>query len=293
MDMQKYKPFHPSNIFAPSNSWEFLGFAILSFNLALVTQGNPLNVVLGLSFVIICFVLWYFHDRRRRQNTVISVSRGRPKPAKGLILLMSPFSPRNHKLNNLSELQEKIQHILNKEMVSRLDFAGINFEKSNLETQFRAIEYHASFSTLRDIWLICTTSEQNQTGSQTSAALLQHYVEMRYGKERFDFHRGDSLTVHEQDYEALWQTAERIFQTSGYRDEVMIADVTGGTKIMSIAISMACVPPNRNMQYMDARRDWQGNPLAAGEMTPVMINFDPILFQEEAQGQQNKFNPAR
>ncbi|NJM49236.1 MAG: hypothetical protein HC860_26210 [Alkalinema sp. RU_4_3] len=48
----------------------------------------------------------------------------------------------------------------------------------------------------------------------------------------------------------------------------MIADITGGTKMMSVAIAMACVAPKRRMQYVD---------MAGG--LPVVLDVDPIFYQ--------------
>lgn len=48
--------------------------------------------------------------------------------------------------------------------------------------------------------------------------------------------------------------------------------------MMSVALAMACIPPNRKMQYMDSERDWQGQPLGAAGTRPVVIEVDPILY---------------
>ncbi|NJM69632.1 MAG: hypothetical protein HC862_05050 [Scytonema sp. RU_4_4] len=48
--------------------------------------------------------------------------------------------------------------------------------------------------------------------------------------------------------------------------------------MMSVALAMVCILPRRQMQYMDSQRDWQGNPLPKGEMKPVVIDIDPILY---------------
>jgi hypothetical protein len=82
------------------------------------------------------------------------------------------------------------------------------------------------------------------------------------------------------DYITLWQLGEQIFHEAGYQNEVLIADITGGTKMMSIALAMVCIPPKRRMQYMDSQRDWQGNPLPKGEMAHVVIDIDSILNSE-------------
>jgi hypothetical protein len=48
--------------------------------------------------------------------------------------------------------------------------------------------------------------------------------------------------------------------------------------MMSVALGMACIPPKRRMQYMDSQRDWEGNPVSAGDMQPIVIDVDPILY---------------
>jgi hypothetical protein len=75
--------------------------------------------------------------------------------------------------------------------------------------------------------------------------------------------------VAEYDYEQVFQTCDQIFRQSNYKEEVMIADITGGTKMMSVAIAMACVAPKRRMQYVD---------MAGG--LPVVLDVDPIFYQE-------------
>jgi hypothetical protein len=49
--------------------------------------------------------------------------------------------------------------------------------------------------------------------------------------------------------------------------------------MMSISLAMACLPPRRKMQYMDSKRDWKGEPLAQGDIKPVVIDVDPILYK--------------
>lgn len=276
----QYLPTKPSNILAPTNPFEFLGFVLFSFMLALVTGGKAVGVALGLSFILLVFAVWCFYDVQRRKRTVISVSRGQPEAAKGLILPLSPYNPRSAELSDKELLQKRVDGVLDRIDLSKSMFDEINLLGSNLAPQIEAIDYHASRGKLRDVWLLCTTSEQNPTGSKTSAAILKRYIQLLYGTQRFDVHQGDQWTVHEQDYGALWKMAEYIFRTSGYQDDVIVADVTGGTKMMSIAIAMACISPRRRMQYMDGQRNWQGEVLEKGEMTPVLINFDPILYQE-------------
>ena len=47
--------------------------------------------------------------------------------------------------------------------------------------------------------------------------------------------------------------------------------------MMSVALSIACISPKRRLQYMDSKRDWQGNPLQKGEIKPMLIEIDPVI----------------
>jgi hypothetical protein len=158
-----------------------------------------------------------------------------------------------------------------------LDFEAINLFGSNLLPQIRAIEYHLRKDSLQEVWLITSESYDAVKGSEGAAAILECYLRWQYGNRQLAIHR-QNLTVKEFDYQRLWQVVEQIFSQSAYKDEVMVADITGGTKMMSVAIAMACIPPKRRMQYMDSQRDWQGNPLKDGEMLPIAIDVDPILY---------------
>jgi hypothetical protein len=109
------------------------------------------------------------------------------------------------------------------------------------------------------------------------------FVPMQYGTERLEIHR-ERLSIRDYDYAGLWQLGEDIFRQSGYKSEFLVADITGGTKMMSVALAMTCVPSKRRMQYMDSQRDWQGNPLHQGEMRPVDVDVDPILYSADADG---------
>jgi len=148
---------------------------------------------------------------------------------------------------------------------------------SNLLPQIKAVEYHIRQDSLRDVWLISSESYDTTKGSEITAAILEKYLRFQYGQQRLDIHT-KNLSVKDYDYASLSQLGEKIFREAGYKDEVLVADITGGTKMMSVALAMACIPPGRRMQYMDSQRDWQGNPLAKGQMSPIVIDIDPILY---------------
>lgn len=290
----KTVPLKPKmeGLFSPRSPIEFIGFAAVNAIIGLVSAGN----LLALLFVPALAGIWYLYDRRRMRQKVAStrfpVDREPPNPSKGLILLLSPYSTFDVELKcNRTQLQQAMQHICDTDsaQLTDADFDTIGLQNSNLQPQIKAIQYHLAPGVLRDVWLLTTQSYDDEQmsgeiteyrrvdGSDTAAMILKKYLERQPDTVRYTIHSGSDFSVKEWDYSQIWQLAEQIFRTSGYKNEVMIADITGGTKMMSIALAMACLPPKRRMQYMDAERDWQGNPQPQGKLSPVMIDIDPIV----------------
>jgi hypothetical protein len=279
MTLQPKKRPKLENMFAPRSPLEFVGYSIVGTMIGLFSAGNPI----GLIGVPGMAILWWWIDRQRPQREVkIVIEKERPTGAKGLILLLSPYSSRNPDLQDSVKLQSLIDEIINipTENLKEEKFQDIGLSNSNLMPQVKAAEYHVGQGKLRDIWLISSESYESVKGSELTAKILEKYLKCLYGSQ-LDIHCGAQYTVRDYDYTKLCQLAEDIFKTSGYRDEVVVADVTGGTKMMSVALAMACIPPTRRMQYMDSQRDWQGNHLAKGNMEPVLIDVDPIFYSSQ------------
>ena len=222
-------------------------------------------------------------------------TKERPTGAKGLILLISPYSPRNQTLQDPNILSPKMESILqkNSSALTEEDFNEIGILHSNLRTMIDAVAFHGDKEkSLRDVWLITTEAESVEPGATTlrgpgseqAGNLLEKYLKFKYA-EGIVVHRkeprGEGLCVKPWDYETLCQVAESIFRNSGFKEDAILADVTGGTKMMSVALAVASVPRTRKMQYMDSMRDWQGNPVEKGSTEPVVIDVDPILYQGE------------
>lgn len=281
--------FDFEGLLSPRSALEFLGFAAINAILGLVSAGNPI----GLVSVPVLAVAWWWVDRQRDRQRRLGfvVEKKPPQAAKGLILLLSPYDPREAHLRQEQILQPLVDRLLQSPHPTSSDFESINLFRSNLLPQIQAVDYHATQGTLRDVWLITTLSYETQRqtetglesmtvkGSEQAAAILMHYLRSQYGNDRFDIHFED-LSVQEWQYDQVCQKAENIFRRSGYINDVIVADITGGTKMMSVALAMACIPPRRRMQYMDTQRDWQGNPVAQGEVKPLLIDIDPILYTE-------------
>lgn len=267
------------NFFSPRSPIDFLGFSVLGVIINLLSGANPL----GFIGVLVLFVYWSWSDNRRNrlisERLGASVDKKEPvQGAKGLIVLLSPYSPRLESLRDEKQLTPLIEHFLNtpNENLQLADFENIGLFDSNLLPQIKAVEYHLEKGNLRDVWLITTKSYDKVKGSEITAQILSKYLIQQY-RQRLEIHSQD-LSVEDWNYQKLWSLADKIFCESDYKDEAIVADITGGTKMMSMALAMACIPSKRRMQYMDAQRDWQGNPLPAGEIQPVGISVAPIIY---------------
>lgn len=267
------------NIFSPSSPWEFLALATITYLINLLSAGNPVGIV---GILVVALLFWWV-NRRFSPPIALATKKQAPEGAKGLILLLSPYSPFDPHLKNSSVFDsclEKLRQIPSEQLVQE-DFDEIGLLNSNLVPQVKAVEYHYQKEKLKDVWLISSKSQATETqsirGSEVTAEILDRYLAMKYAKAKFEVHH---YSVDPADYQGLTNVVDEIFRSSGYKNEVIIADITGGTKMMSVALAMACVPPKRKMQYMDTKRDWQGNPLPKGAVSPVVIDVDPILYSE-------------
>ena len=266
---------------SPESSISFLGFVLINTCTALIpnlfSSWDKAGYI-GLAGITLTFIYWFILEslkKRRLNKLALSVIPQEPQPARGLILLLSPYSQgRNSKIDP-GELQNKISYILRTpiENLVKADFEAIELFNSNLVPQIKAVEYHLQERRLRDIWLITTKVE----ASALSATILEQYLRFQYGTQLKVY--SQSYCIDDWNYKQLCELGEKIFRESGYKDEAISADITGGTKMMSVALAMACLRPGRRMQYMQSQRDWQGNPLEKGVMTPVGIDVFPILYQ--------------
>lgn len=269
-------------LFSPDTPVMYSGFILLTLALAKAVNYIPTSVdtlLLGFVGAVALVVAFAHRNRQRRQLQLLTftVSRQPPSGARGLILLVSPFDPRVQALRDPEVLQPKIATLLARpaETLSAEDWETVNLMGSNLRPQVEAVRFHMEQGRLHDVWLIHSERDETAQGSGTAAQLLEQYLQRHYSSIRV--HR-DGYGVPAWNYGELWKKAEEIFRTSGLANEAIVADVTGGTKMMSVALATACVAPGRRMQYMDTERDWQGQPLGRGTSVPVMVDVEPLLY---------------
>lgn len=269
-----------------SNPFNFIGLALLSLLFSKLSDGHIIAIIL----VVLIALLWWLANVFLKRKTQYITDDQKPEPVKGLILLISPYSCDK---SEIEPLLKKIYQASPQEL-QKEDFDAIKLFDSNLLPPIKAVEYHSAENTLKEIWLITTLTYQMKhpetgelidiKGSENASLILEKYLNFKYG-DKLEIHRqefkGKSLTVKDREYGTLSELIDHIFRKSGYQPSSMIADITGGTKRMSVALAIACLPLERKMQYMDSQRDWQGKPLSQGNIQPVEIDINPIVYRNK------------
>ena len=277
-------------LFSPRSPAQYVFYFLLAFAINRVSNRFPAwsdQLFMGFLVCLFAFV-WWVNRRAAALPAVVSLSKQPPERVRGLILLVSPYDPRDPAVKNAEAFTLNVRQVLEKPAAELTDgdFEAIGLARSNLWPLVKAVEYHATGDVLRELWLITTRTEFEKKegmptvpirGSEEAAALLAKYVAHRHGSQ-VRVHREGLELEGAWDYVTLWRKAEEIFRRSPYKAEALLADVTGGTAMMSVALALACVAPGRRMQYMHTGRDWQGQPLPDREPVPVVI--DPGIVGE-------------
>ena len=230
-------------------------------------------IILGLILVGMYLISRYIY--RQRHRPVIEMQEKQPVGKAGVILLVSKINPRQ------DVDKQQFEENLNKIKNSNLEELSIDdFElliSSNLKPPLKAIEFHCKQGTLRDCWLISTQDDGQEKGSIDVPPILEKWCKVRNPDGNVQYHYGEDLCIHPRDYIKLWDLVDGLFESATYKPEHIIADITSGTKPMSVGVALACLPEKRTMQYMNSRRDWRGEPLQRGEIVPILIDIDPYL----------------
>lgn len=284
----------------PFTGRELLVFAIFNVVLSQLSglfgqllDASLLNILSAVGVLALMSAFGYLSRKREkeRQQQLRSVTfqprkDDRPGKTRGMILLISPYDPRDRAIASSDAFRQALEKILSSgnQKLPVEEFNNINLPSSNLAPQLKAVEYHATQSALKELWLIATNSVTGKDGKPTggsegAATILTKYLNMKF----------PSLVIHppvrvdDWDYKAIWESVEEIYRTADYKDELLVADITGGNKIMSVATALACIPPKRRLQYIYSQRDSFGRPLEGGQIDPILIDVDPILYGAQKQ----------
>jgi hypothetical protein len=269
----------------PRSKGQFIAYVSLAILINILSnqlEFHPaISIALFVGLFAYIYLAEYHYTRKQIENFSLSIVKENPQPAEGLILLLSPFSTDSTSVNR-EKLQSNIKKILSSEFPDIELFKTIGLSPSNLDPIIAAIDYHIQQKTLKVIWLIASktvtlVNDVEIKGSEDAARLLTKYLTIKYPDYQLSVHDAQN-NVASWDYKGLMTIIEQIYRKAKIKPEHILVDITGGTKMMSVAAAFACVAPNRKMQYIASDRDWEGKPIQNGELEPVLIDVDPALY---------------
>jgi hypothetical protein len=117
-----------------------------------------------------------------------------------------------------------------------------------------AVQYHLLQKTLERVWLVPSNNiESDKFGEGTQPLAEQIKTECeelarQHGRDiEVIIHRAGVSPGDSQD---TFDYVNRLFRNGGFEPREIIADFTGGTKPMSVGMIMACLPSQRELQYV-------------------------------------------
>lgn len=147
---------------------------------------------------------------------------------------------------------------------------------SNIDSAMFAIEYHfREKATLESVWLL----PSNDVAADEFGSGTRHIAEkIKERCEQVAAEAGRSLVVEihptgvsPADSQDTFDYVNRVFRQRRYEQTELIADFTGGTKPMSVGMIMACLPAQRELEYVPYNRD-------TGSHGPFLVDYQHRAF---------------
>ena len=154
---------------------------------------------------------------------------------------------------------------------------GLIILVSNPASAEFAIRYHfVEKQTLERVWLIPsndTHSAEFGSGTRPKVNIITDLAQSLADAEgrplTVEAHEGGVSPADAQD---TFDYVNRIYRRSGYEPDEIIADFTGGTKPMSVGMIMACLPAQRELEYVSF------NPVEKISHGPYLIDYQHRAF---------------
>ncbi|MFH1635175.1 MAG: hypothetical protein ABIG63_14375 [Chloroflexota bacterium] len=119
----------------------------------------------------------------------------------------------------------------------------------NLYVPWQIIEHHQS--ALTHIWLLSTLASMS-TANELLSKIKNQWPRIRV-------HSLEETIVDADNIERTWEMVEKIYSVwapdLGLQPCDVVSDITGGTKMMTAGMTLACASPERNMEYVYTPRE--------------------------------------
>ncbi|HKZ78457.1 MAG TPA: hypothetical protein VI750_05920 [Pyrinomonadaceae bacterium] len=152
---------------------------------------------------------------------------------------------------------------------------GLILLVSRPESAMHAVEFHFQDGSgpLETVWLIPSNGQEaDRYGGATwevAEAIREHIKELSNNRLRVEIHE---TGVSPGDAQDTFDYVNRIFRRRTYNSSEIIADFTGGTKPMTVGMVMACLPRDRELQYVPYNK-------TTGQMDgPYLFDYEHSVF---------------
>jgi CRISPR-associated protein (Cas_Cas02710) len=153
---------------------------------------------------------------------------------------------------------------------------GLIILVSNPNSAMQAVRYHFEENgPLERVWLIPSDDRESEKFGQSSIAIAKEIetqcVALAAGVNR-KLDVKISSEVSPGDAQDTFDHVNRIFRIAGFTSHEIIADFTGGTKPMTVGMIMACLPRERDLEYVPY------NPQMKEMHGPFLIDYQHSAF---------------
>ncbi|NJL02196.1 MAG: hypothetical protein HC910_17125 [Spirulinaceae cyanobacterium SM2_1_0] len=135
---------------------------------------------------------------------------------------------------------------------------GLILLVSNPNSASYAVEYHfVQKGTLETVWLLPSSDDESGRFGRSTRGTAE---EIRAACEALAQAQHRPLQVYilrgvsPGDAQDTFDAVQQIFRRSAYEPGEIVMDFTGGTKPMSVGAIMACLPAERQLQYVPLNR---------------------------------------
>jgi len=148
---------------------------------------------------------------------------------------------------------------------------GLILLVSKPESAMYAIAFHYQQGELEQVWLLPSDgSDAKQFGASTlpkAQEIQQRCMQDFPGLQVEVIERG----VSPADSQDTFDWVNRIYRQSRYEPSDLIADFTGGTKPMAVGMIMACLPAERELEYVSYTQE-------SGSQGPFVVDYQHRAF---------------
>ncbi len=176
------------------------------------------------------------------------------------------------------EFNLRAMHIIGGDLTLPSRKRGLIILVSNANSALHAVRHHLEKDGkgLERVWLIPSNERRQDEFGASSLALAKQIKEecLKLAKDQGVTLRVDinDPGVSPADAQDTFESVNRIFRLGSFKPGEIIADFSGGTKPMTVGMIMACLPRERELEYVPF------NPLTKTMHGPYLIDYEHSAF---------------